>query len=76
MLGCRDQSVQNSLDAYVRTGVPGLLGIMIGPEVSEAYGTMLVEDQHESFDNGLERLWNLLKSQRAESSTNYRLAVQ
>jgi MTH538 TIR-like domain (DUF1863) len=76
MLGCHDQSVLNSLDSYVRTGVPGLLGTMIDPNVSEAYGSMLVEDQHESFDSGLERLWNLLKSQRAESSANYRLAVQ
>ncbi len=37
---------------------------------------MLVEDQHESFESGLERLWTLLKSQRSESSANYRLAVQ
>jgi len=76
MLGCRDQSALNSLDSYVRTGVPGLLGIMIDPKVSEAYGSMLVEDQHGSFDSGLETLWNMLKSQRAESSANYRLAVQ
>ncbi len=26
MLGCRDESVLNGLDSYVRTGVPGLLG--------------------------------------------------
>lgn len=56
--------------------MPGLLGIMIDPKVSEADGSMLVEGQRESFESGLERLWNLLKSRRAESSANYRLAVQ
>jgi hypothetical protein len=76
MLGCREQSVLTSLDSYVRTGVPGLLGIIIDPKVSEAYGSMLVEDEREKFESGLDRLWSLLKSQRAESSANYRLAVQ
>jgi hypothetical protein len=76
MLGCRDQSVLDSLESYVRTGVPGLLGVMMDPKISEAYGSMLAEGQRESFEIGLKRLWTLLKSQRAESSANYRLAVQ
>lgn len=53
-----------------------LLGSMIDPKVSEAYGSVLLEDEGEKFESGLEGLWSLLKSQRAESSANYRLAVQ
>jgi hypothetical protein len=76
ILGCRENSAVDALDSYVRTGVPGLLGVMMDPRISEAYGSMLAEGKGESFESGLNRLWNLLQSQRSESSANYRLAVQ
>jgi hypothetical protein len=76
MLGCREQDVVDALDTYVRTGAPGLLGTMLDPKMSEAYGSLLIEKKEEAFEGGLDRLWNLLTSQRSESSSNYRLAVE
>jgi hypothetical protein len=76
MLGWRDRSVVDALETYVRNGVPGFLGVMVDPKVSEAYGNMLVAGNDESFESSLERLWSLLRSQRSEASANYRLAVQ
>ncbi len=76
MLGCRDESVLRVLDSYVATGVPGLLGVMMDPRISEAYGSVLVRGQPTNFGNSLERLWGLLRSHRSESSANYRLAVE
>jgi len=76
MLGCREQNVVDALETYIRTGAPGLLGTMLDPKMSEAYGNLLVESKEEAFEDGLDRLWNLLKSQRSESSSNYRLAVE
>jgi hypothetical protein len=49
---------------------------MIDPKISEAYGSMLIEDDRETCTNGVERLWTLLISPRSEASASYRLAVQ
>ena len=76
MLGCREQNVVDALETYVRTGAPGLVGTVLDPKMSEAYGSLLVESKEEAFEDGFDRLWNLLKSQRSESSSNYRLAVE
>jgi hypothetical protein len=49
---------------------------MLGPEIAESYATEFLSNATANFDEELVRLWTLLQSQRAESSANYRLAVE
>jgi MTH538 TIR-like domain (DUF1863) len=76
MFGCRDPSFLTRLDDLIRDGVPGLVGIMVDPIISEAYGRMLFDDAQHDFPEELNVLWGLLNSYRSESSRNYRLAIQ
>jgi hypothetical protein len=75
-LGDSNKTVLDALDQDIRSGAPGTMGFVLNPEVAEYYATGFLSNATENFDQGLVRLWTLLQSQRAESSANYRLAVE
>ena len=75
-IGCRDLAVITNLDHYVSSGVSGLGAFIVMPEISEAYGELLLGDGSGSFHEALGKLWGLLQSKRSEASSDYRLAVE